>query len=71
MFQNFLLWSDFTRILYKTCKGTLMRVANHIDVPDFSSFFSEIFMKVSHKIMYRNIVRIRDLIDVQNFPVFN
>ena len=26
------------RILYKICKGTLMRVANHIDVQDFSLF---------------------------------
>ena len=43
------------RILYKICKRTLMRVANHVDVPDFS-FFSEILTRVSYKIMYGNIV---------------
>ena len=47
-----------------------MRVANHIDVPDFS-VFSEILIRVSYKIMYGNIVCVRDLIDVPSFLVFN
>ena len=52
------------------CKRTLMRVANHIDVRDFS-FFREILIRVPYKIMYGNRVLVRDLSDVPSFIVFN